>query len=142
MRDYQIRNSMEKWFTPQERGVILFLVSALILGGVVYIYKFKNPYFAPELKITKEEKEGAEIQKLIQETKTNLNTIKPLTNQVNINKARKEELIKLSGIGEVYAQRIIDYRERSGGFKSIEEIMKIKGIGKKKFEKLKDKITI
>ncbi len=133
---------MERWFTPQERGVILFLIFALVLGGIIYIYKLKNPYFAPELKITREEKRDAEIQELIQKTKTNLESLDSLTTQVNINKASKKELMKLSGIGEVYAQRIIDYREKNNGFKNIEEIKRIRGIGKKKFDKLKEKITI
>ncbi|MCK4307196.1 helix-hairpin-helix domain-containing protein [candidate division WOR-3 bacterium] len=133
---------MERWFTPQERGVVLFLIFALVLGGIIYIYKLKNPYFAPELKITREEKRDAEIQELIQKTKTNLESLDSLTTQVNINKASKKELMKLSGIGEVYAQRIIDYRERNNGFKNIEEIKRIRGIGKKKFDKLKEKITI
>ena len=48
----------------------------------------------------------------------------------------------LSGIGPAYAQRIIEYREAHGGFKSIEEIQEVRGIGPKTFEKLKDQITV
>ncbi|MCK4352672.1 helix-hairpin-helix domain-containing protein [candidate division WOR-3 bacterium] len=48
----------------------------------------------------------------------------------------------LPGIGPSYAQRIIEYREKYGSFKNPEELMKINGIGKKKFKKLKPKITI
>lgn len=64
------------------------------------------------------------------------------SNKVNINTASLEELDSLPGIGPVYAQRIIDYRQSNGGFKSIEEIQNVKGIGSKTFEKLKDRITI
>ena len=60
----------------------------------------------------------------------------------NLNTASKIELIALPGIGEVYAQRIIDYREQNGGFAAIEEIMQVKGIGEAVFHKIKDKITV
>lgn len=55
---------------------------------------------------------------------------------VNINTAGPEELQLLDGIGEVYAQRIVEYRKEHGPFKSIEELTNIKGIGKKTVEKL------
>ena len=61
---------------------------------------------------------------------------------INLNSATAAELDALDGIGATYAQRIIDYREANGGFKSIEEIKNVKGIGDKTFEKFKDKITI
>ncbi|OIP06345.1 hypothetical protein AUK41_02815 [Candidatus Berkelbacteria bacterium CG2_30_43_20] len=66
----------------------------------------------------------------------------PATATVNINSASVQELDSLPGIGPTYAQRIIDYRTANGGFKSIEEIKNVKGIGDKTFEKFKDKITI
>lgn len=61
---------------------------------------------------------------------------------VNINTADQKTLESLSGIGPVYASRIIDYRNAHGGFKNIEEIQNVKGIGPKTFEKIKDKITV
>lgn len=61
---------------------------------------------------------------------------------VNINTASAGELDTLPGIGPAYAQRIIDYREANGGFKSIEEIQNVKGIGPKTFDKMKDQIAI
>ena len=60
---------------------------------------------------------------------------------ININTASADELMLLPGIGQVYAQRIIDYRS-SKSFSSIEEITNIDGIGEKTFNKLKDLITI
>lgn len=61
---------------------------------------------------------------------------------VNINTATSEELEKLSGVGKAMAKRIIDYRETHGGFANKEEIMNVKGIGKKVFEDIKNNICV
>ncbi len=61
--------------------------------------------------------------------------------KVNINTADAERLISLKGIGPALAQRIIEYREQNGAFKSIDEIKNVRGIGDKKFDAFKDKIT-
>ena len=60
----------------------------------------------------------------------------------NINLATKIELLNLPGIGETYAERIIQHREENGPFETIEDIMEVKGIGESKFNDLKDKITV
>lgn len=62
--------------------------------------------------------------------------------KVNINEADAKELQTVKGIGEVSAQRIIDYREENGPFKSIEDIQEVKGFGEKTFEKIRDRITV
>lgn len=61
---------------------------------------------------------------------------------ININLATKEELMKLNGVGEAKAELIITYRQAKGGFKDIKDIMKIKGIKQKFFDKIKDKICV
>ncbi|MGQ9856376.1 MAG: ComEA family DNA-binding protein [Fervidobacterium sp.] len=61
--------------------------------------------------------------------------------KININSAGIEELQKLPGIGPSKAQEIISYRTKNGPFRSINEIMNVKGIGEKTFEKMKDMIT-
>ena len=60
---------------------------------------------------------------------------------VNINTANAEQLETLKGVGPALAQRIIEYREQNGAFKSIDEIKNVRGIGQKKFDAFKDKIT-
>ena len=101
-------------FTESEKRVILFIIAVLLIGSVIR-------YFYP--KDIRTEK-----------------SISPFP--ININIATKEELILLQGIGKVYAERIITFREEMGGFKKKEDLMKIKGIGPKIFENIKDKIII
>ena len=62
--------------------------------------------------------------------------------KININTAGVEELVKLERIGEKYAQRIIEYREKNGPFEKPEDIMKVKGIGSKIWELNKDRIVV
>lgn len=62
--------------------------------------------------------------------------------KININTAGLTELQKIKGVGPKIAQKIIDYREENGSFKSIEEIVKVSGIGSDKFENMKDQITV
>jgi len=60
---------------------------------------------------------------------------------VNINEANENELMTLSGIGEITAKKIIEYR-KNGSFEVIDDIKKVPGIGESKFDKIKDKIAV
>jgi competence protein ComEA len=64
------------------------------------------------------------------------------TTLVNINAATADQLAGLPGIGAKMAARIIDYRTKNGGFKKLEDLMNIQGIGEKNFLKLKPLITL
>ena len=61
---------------------------------------------------------------------------------ININRAATARLECLPGIGPILAQEIVTHREKLGIFKELEELKEVKGIGEKKFEKIKDLITI
>ena len=62
--------------------------------------------------------------------------------KVNINTASAAELETLPRIGPKVAQRIVDYRTQHGDFKRVEEIMKVRGIGQKLFDLIKDRIMV
>ena len=61
---------------------------------------------------------------------------------VNLNTATQAQLETLPGIGPASAKRIIEYRDKNGKFKKVEELMNVKGIGEKSFLKLKPMITV
>lgn len=62
--------------------------------------------------------------------------------KINVNTATQEELQTLNGIGASTAAAIIDYRDQIGGFKSINSLLDVKGIGEKKLAKLSDQLTV
>jgi len=61
---------------------------------------------------------------------------------LDLNTATKDELVAVSGIGPAKAQAILDYRNQHGGFKSVDELKDVKGIGARRFEKLKPELTV
>ena len=111
----------------------LFLLCALLFGclltsvGVEYFAEPDEPIqiYAPQI---------VEQQVKTKSDKQNSTTI-------NINTATLEELDTLPGIGPAIAKRIVDFRKEQP-FKKIEDIMLVKGIGKKKFAKLRERITV
>jgi competence protein ComEA len=66
----------------------------------------------------------------------------PSAERINLNKATMEQLQTLPGVGPALAKRILEHRQKSGKFKRIEEILNIKGMGEKKFQKIKDRLVV
>lgn len=73
---------------------------------------------------------------------TNQDSEKPDDTKISINTATKEDLLKISGLGDAKASAIIEYREKNGSFKTLDEIKNVSGIGDALFEKIKDKIKL
>ena len=73
---------------------------------------------------------------------SNGNNSDKVSTLININTADLEQLKEITGIGNIKAQSIIDYREANGGFKSLEELKNVDGIGDKTVEKIKEQITL
>lgn len=62
--------------------------------------------------------------------------------KINLNTATSEQLQSIPGIGPATAKSILDYRSKVGKFNKIEEIINVKGIGEKKFQKIKDRLAV
>ena len=87
-------------------------------------------------------KEGEELPKDALTTEEQTDDAETETTLVDINKAEKEALMTLNGIGNSKAENILSYREENGLFETIEEIKNVSGIGEATFENLKDSITV
>lgn len=86
--------------------------------------------------------EEAEKQDFVNSTENNDSTAGKTQGKVNLNTASKEELMTLSGIGEVKADAILRYRSEKGRFQSVEEVKSIEGIKEGVYQKIKDQITV
>ena len=109
-------------FTKEEKAVLIFLIAALFAGSAVMYYKKISPHSAETFEFKESKKKYSE--------------------KININKATKEELTGIRGVGPVLAGRIISYREKNGYFRRAEEIKNIKGIGGKTYEKIRKQIIL
>jgi comEA protein len=153
-------------FTRNESIVVVFLVGTLLLGGVIkllrgatddprYDYSAIDREFAAlsqerdtlgkqneeneaDVRTSVESKSTKDRKSLTKSSKTKPQPSKP----INVNTATKAELMTLPGIGEAMAERIILYREDHGAFRSVEELLSVKGIGKKKLESLIPYISV
>lgn len=126
-------------FTPLESKAIIFLGVVLLLGSGVTLHKKYNPDFAPELLLKEERKTNLPKKNPVILEEKNL---KVNEGKINLNTADLKELESLPGIGKELAQRILDYRLEQQGFSRIEELKKVKGIGPKTFEKIKNLVRI
>jgi competence protein ComEA len=61
---------------------------------------------------------------------------------VNLNSATQSQLEELPGVGPVLAQRMLEYRQKKGRFSSVRQLMEVEGIGDKKYDSLKDLVTV
>lgn len=133
-------------FTQNEARVILFLTATFLVGLVVRLMDRPGSSAVeeqPRFDYAAIDSEfQARSQKLTRRNPTSPKSEGEQTKEtpreiININTASKAELMRLPGIGEVYAERIIIFREDHGPFPSVEALTNVKGIGKKTIERLK-----
>ena len=129
-------------FTKQERLLILFLLFGILFGAGLKILKV-NVHSKEQPPITKYRLLEEKIVNKANEIDSLMGSNQALTQQqININNATVNELVKLPQVGPVLAKRIFEYRKESGEFKNISELTKVRGIGKKKLEKIKPFIIV
>ena len=124
------------FLTKQEKYVAAFLIFGAICGLAYSYYKKFRPPINIRFRNTSKETafspaKSAALDNLLKEAKS-----------VNINQASAFKLMKLNGIGPALANRIIEYRAVYGHFGSKDELKKVKGIGEKKFNAIKDYISV
>ena len=108
-----------------QRTILLFALFLMACAAVLFCVSFENTPLEPYRVTSTGQSEAASsapAASALSEEKVNINT------------ASKEELIGLNGIGEVLADRIIEYREANGGYKDVRELTNVKGIGEKLLE--------
>jgi comEA protein len=120
-------------FTPQETKALIFLLSVLLLGSGIALYKRTHPQFAPELIVEKKKVDPQPGSPLHQEQRRK---------KIDLNQATSAELQLLPGVGPALSKRIVEYRVNHGQFQKIEDIMQVQGIGLKTFQKLQNHITV
>ena len=132
------KKSSRKRFSRAE-GVIIAIALLLCAAVIGYAAKMKThkpiEYNIGDTKAERIEEIIALQKELFTVTEFNFG-------KININTATSVQLQRLEGIGEKKAADIIVYREQNGTFNSIEDIMKVQGIGQKTFEKFKDDIEV
>jgi len=116
-------------FTRRETGVLIFLIVTFIIGFCIWVYRQR---WEPIPEIVYDNKGSIKTESFHQEEKI----------VVSLNRGSKEDFERLEGIGTVVAERIVRYRKDHGGFKRVEELMEVRGIGKKKFQKIKPYIIL
>ena len=138
-------------FTRNEVKVIFFLTATFLAGLSIRWYNAHGEDAEPpgdqfdysQSDSTFEERSKNLTQFSPKKDSTTSKSKKQLPSSIiNINTATKHILMQLPGIGEQYAERIIAYRNEHGPFKTVTDLMKVKGIGKKKMETLKPLITV
>ncbi|MBU1356572.1 MAG: helix-hairpin-helix domain-containing protein [Candidatus Edwardsbacteria bacterium] len=120
----------------------------MALGNAVLLYKKRHPVSAPELKYG-----GPELPQVIERpgsfpagpeaaAKNQWPVKKIPAEKIDLNRAGPRDLEKLPAIGPAMAKKIIDFRKESGDFRKVEDLMKVKGIGHKKFNRLREHVFV
>jgi len=129
-------------FNPREIKAIFFILVALSIGGAITLYENYHSDFASELLTDREIVRPIPSDSVTEIKGSNNIPSQKIKGKINVNTASAQELELIPGIGPVLSQRILKYRKDIGRFQSIEELKKISGIGEKRFEQIKDYVTV
>ena len=114
----------------QERVVVLLLAATLLVGAGILQYRRIRLKHAPPLIV------------LCPSPTLSDSSVSSTPEPVDLNQATQRQLDVLPGIGPVLAGRIIEYRQRHGGFRSVSELRTVSGIGPKRYASLKDLVVV
>jgi comEA protein len=138
-------------FTPQERRVVTFLLVSLLVGSAVKLYRSRRAFqsgptptgIAEHLSV-RDSASVVELDTLIEEVADMIKgNVRPIREKVlDINTASESELCLLPGIGPSIAQRIVHYREVHGKFRSVKDLVDVRGIGEKRLSALEKLVFV
>ena len=148
-----------KLFTSQEKTVFRFLIGTMLAGLIVGAIRHnyfdnkrdnivtheRKASFLRDSQLPLDTDAASVLQEIVadgQEEALREGRIKKKIESINVNTAKKDELIFLPNVGPVTGERIIRFREDFGVFKSIDDLTRVKGIGPKTLDKLRKYVTI
>ena len=124
-----------------QRTAILLLAVAFLLGTAIRF--FQSRHAVPEALKHQLFPDSAAAAAFRERAHQVAELAEEISNRpININTASRAQLQSLSGIGPVLSQRIIDYREKHGVFKTVEELDKVSGIGPKRLAAIRERVTV
>ena len=137
----------------QHRKIIILLVVVILAGGAYWMLKYFHPaLFLGEPDLVVETEAAPPLPTPSSPPASSVPAVSPQPSEglsipsegsrININTATSQELQTLRGIGPAMAQRIIEYRQTSGRFSTVDDLTNVKGIGEKTLEKIRDSITV
>jgi competence protein ComEA len=140
-------------FTRNEINAVALLAGTFILGSAIKWYRAPEVTDAPAFDYSRQDSEfialstraveqsGAEVREDAPRSGSRREP-PPAPGSIDLNKATKAELVRLPGIGSSYAERILELRRHIGRFRSVDQLEQVKGIGKRRLEKIRPFLRI